>query len=196
MSPEGPAHEGGRIATERDFYRRLLDLGGEQEIEPLLDQALALIVEVTEASMAYVELYDDDSIAPRYEPRYWKGHRLSDQDMASIRASISRGIIARAITEGRTIETPSATDDDRFANLSSVRQHAIQAVLCAPVGKEPARDPGGPLRARRQGAADRRHLPPGPEEARHVHGRGPRARRAVRAPARAAGRPPRPPRRR
>jgi Nif-specific regulatory protein len=131
-SPAAPPG-GERLASERDFYRRLLDLGGEQEIEPLLDQALALIVEVTEASMAYLELYDDDST----QPRYWKATGLSDGDVASIRTSISRGIIARAIGEGSTIETPSATEDHRFSDLGSVRQYAIQAVLCAPVGKAP-----------------------------------------------------------
>ena len=120
-------------ASERDFYRRLLDLGGKQELEPLLDEALALIVDVTSAITAYVELYDDNSTAPRF----WRGYRLSDQDLAKIRTSISRGIIGRAVTEGRTIETPSASMDDRFSDLGSVRQHAIQAVLCAPVGVDP-----------------------------------------------------------
>ena len=126
-----PPTEG--LANERDFYRRLLDLGGQEQIEPLLDQALALIVEVTGAVTGYLELYDD---APG-TPRFWKGHGVSEQDVASIRASISRGIIARAITEGRTIETPSASLDERFQDLGSVRQHAIQAVLCAPVGVQP-----------------------------------------------------------
>jgi Nif-specific regulatory protein len=126
MSATGPANE-------RDFYRRLLDLGGQREIEPLLDQALALIVEVTSASTGYIELYDEESS----EPRFWQGYRCSDDDLAAIRASISRGIIARAIGEGRTIETPSASLDERFADLGSVRQHEIQAVLCAPVGVQP-----------------------------------------------------------
>ena len=121
------------LASERDFYRRLLDLGGKDEIEPLLDEALALIVEVTGASMAYLELYDDNA----NRPRFWKGFRCTDRDVASIRASISRGIIARAIGEGRTIETPSATHDARFSELGSVRQNSIQAVLCAPVGVQP-----------------------------------------------------------
>ena len=132
MSAHEPPHEEG-VASERDFYRRLLDLGVQREIEPLLGESLALIVEVTGASVAYLELYDDDST----QPRYWKGYRLSDHDVESIRASISRGIIARAITDGRTIETPSASNDDRFSDLGSVRQHAIQAVLCAPVGADP-----------------------------------------------------------
>jgi Nif-specific regulatory protein len=123
LSAEPP--EGKRLASERDFYRRLLDLGGTQEIEPMLDQALALIVEVTGASMAYLELYDDDST----QPRYWKANSLSDHDIASIRDSISRGIITRAIGEGRTIEAPS--------DLGDAQEHAIQAVLCAPVGRSP-----------------------------------------------------------
>lgn len=118
------------LASERDFYRRLLDLGSQDELEPLLDQALALIVEVTGATTAYLELHDDEVAAPRF----WRGHRLSANDLASIRASISRGIIARAIGEGRTIETASALLDERFSELGSVRQHDIQAVLCAPVG--------------------------------------------------------------
>jgi len=52
----GGSSQGDGLANERDFYRRLLDLGGQHEIEPLLDEALALIVEVTGASMAYLEL--------------------------------------------------------------------------------------------------------------------------------------------
>jgi Nif-specific regulatory protein len=149
MSGSGLRDEG--IANERDFFRRLLDLGGQSELEPLLDEALALIIEVTGANTAYLELYGDDDT----EARYWRGHRLSDRDVASIRASISGGIIARAISDGRTIETPSATDDARFSDLGSVRQHEIQAVLCVPVGTAPpigvvylqGRTKPGPFRA-------------------------------------------------
>ena len=75
----------GSLASERDFYRRLLDLGGQEEIEPLLDQALALIVEVTGAKSAYLELYDNHG----GEPRYWKGHGCSDEDVEAIRARLT-----------------------------------------------------------------------------------------------------------
>lgn len=121
------------LTSERDFYRRLLDLGTEEELEPLLEAALALIVEVTGATTAYLELTGDEGA-----PRFWRGHRVSAQDVETIRATISHGIIARALLDGRTIETASATDDARFADLGSVRQHSIQAVLCAPVGTRPA----------------------------------------------------------
>ena len=120
-------------ASEREFYRRLLDLGTNDELEPLLEAALQLIVEVTGARTGYIELYSDDAPAPRF----WKGYRISDRDVVTIRTSISHGIIARAISEGRTIETPSATEDERFSELGSVRQHEIQQVLCAPVGQPP-----------------------------------------------------------
>ncbi len=119
-----------RIAVERDFYRRLLDLGGKDEIEPLLEDALALIVDVTGASTGYVELYANHS----ERPRFWRAHHCSDADLESIRDSISRGIIARSVAEGRTVETAAAHADARFADLGSVRQNQIAAVLCTPVG--------------------------------------------------------------
>src|SRR5262245_14489643 len=121
------------LAAERDFYRRLLDLGQADDVEPLLEHALALIVEVTGASTAYLELYDDDDA----QVRFWRGHRCSPGDLDAIRTSISGGIIARALAEGRTIETPSAVVDPRFDEMGSVRRNDIRAVLCAPVGGPP-----------------------------------------------------------
>ncbi len=131
-----PAPARGGLASERDFYRRLLDLGSQEEIEPLLDRALELIVEVTRAEVAYLELRDpdDDGVDG---PIFWKGHGVTDADVESIRRSISRGIIARTLAEGCTVVTASAFDDERFNELGSVRSHEIHAVLCAPVGTNP-----------------------------------------------------------
>ncbi len=127
------ASSGNAGASERQFYRRLLELGANDEIEPLLDGALQLIVEVTGATVAYLELHDERG----NEPRFWRGHGADAAEVAAIRTKISRGIIGRALLEGRTIETPSAELDARFQDLGSVRQFAIQAVLCAPVGVAP-----------------------------------------------------------
>ncbi|HWU86746.1 MAG TPA: sigma-54-dependent Fis family transcriptional regulator [Kofleriaceae bacterium] len=121
-------------SSREAFYRRLLELGNQIEIESLLDEALSLIVEVTGATTAYLELYDDDGSD---RPRFWRGHRCSDEDLESIRQSISRGIIARAISEGRTIESTSARGDPRFQELHSVQRNEIGAVLCAPIGAPP-----------------------------------------------------------
>jgi Nif-specific regulatory protein len=121
------------IASERDFYRRLLDLGTRDDLGTLLDDALGLAMAITGADVAYLELTDDDQEAPRF----WRAQGLDAGALATVRTSISRGIIARAIAMGQVIETPSAQDDDRFASLGSVRKHAIQAVLCVPIGTQP-----------------------------------------------------------
>ncbi len=119
-------------ALEREFYRRLLDLGDQQDVARLLDDALGLIVDVAGAASAYLELHDGDG-----HPRWWRGHGCSDDDLAEIRASISHGIIARAVAEGRTVDTPSARVDPRFEDMASVQTHGIDAVLCAPIGVPP-----------------------------------------------------------
>lgn len=117
--------------SESAFYRRLLELGAQSEIEPLLDEALALIVGVTGATTAYLELYDHT------DQRFWRGHRLDAEDLEAVRSSVSHGIIARSIAEGKTVETQSALGDERFADLGSVQRNSIGAVLCAPIGSPP-----------------------------------------------------------
>jgi hypothetical protein len=67
--------------AERDFYRRLLDLGAANDVEPLLDEAIALIVAVTGAQIAYLELYDDE-LGP---PRFWQAHQVADAQVEAIR---------------------------------------------------------------------------------------------------------------
>ena len=119
-------------SAEPAFYRRLLELGAQREVEPLLEQALALIVEVTAATTAYLELYDEGN-----DRRFWRGHRCEASDVDSIRTTISHGIIARSIADGRTVDTPSAQCDERFADLGSVQRNEIGAVLCAPIGTPP-----------------------------------------------------------
>jgi Nif-specific regulatory protein len=120
---------------ERMFYRRLLDLGlgREGEVAPLLDLALALIVEFTAARIAYLELHHDDATGAGF----WRAHGCTPDDVASIRSSVSRGIIQATLAAGETVETPSAKDDPRFAARGSVQQNEIDAVLCAPIGRPP-----------------------------------------------------------
>jgi Nif-specific regulatory protein len=118
---------------ERVFYRRLLDLGREGEVAPLLDLALAVIVEFTAARIVYLELHHSDVSGAGF----WRAHGCSPVDVASIRSSISRGIIQAAIAAGDTVETPCAKDDPRFAARGSVQRNEIDAVLCAPIGRPP-----------------------------------------------------------
>jgi Nif-specific regulatory protein len=121
------------LERERMYFRRLLELGRAGEIAPLLDHALGLIVDVTAARVAYIELHHDSPT----NPNFWRAHGCTPADLATIRASVSRGIIQATIATGATVETPSAKADPRFSTLGSVQLHAIDAVLCAPIGSPP-----------------------------------------------------------
>ena len=120
-------------AIEREFYLRLLQLGAAAEPEPLLEQALSTIVAASGALMAYLELRDRDDQGSG-PPRYWKAHGCSEEDVVTIRSSISHGIIARTLEAGKVLSTPSAVADPSFRDQPSVLRNSIQAVLCAPIG--------------------------------------------------------------
>src|SRR5262245_8805499 len=126
--------ESTRLRRERDLYRRLLDLGGQEELEPFLREALALIVESTDVLHGYLELHDD-----RGDPGWWIAHNLTAEQVEGVRHAISRGIIAQALATGKTVVTPSAQSDPRFSGLESVRLSQIEAVLCTPIGAAPPR---------------------------------------------------------
>ncbi|WP_433936443.1 sigma 54-interacting transcriptional regulator [Sorangium cellulosum] len=122
-----------QLARERDLYRKLLDLGAQEEIEPFLAEALGLIVDMTGALRGYLELQDERSGAPRF----WMAHGCSEVDVAQIRAAFSEGVIAEAIATRQTITAASALDDPRFRDRKSVQKNRIEAILCAPIGVDP-----------------------------------------------------------
>ncbi|TMA94170.1 MAG: GAF domain-containing protein, partial [Deltaproteobacteria bacterium] len=119
---------------ERDLYRRLLELGRQTTLEPLLQEALSLIVEVVGARQGYLELHSADGRSA--EPRWWIAHGFSPDAISEVRSAISRGIIAMALATGRTIVTSSALLDPRFQTRDSVLRGRIEAVLCAPIGDD------------------------------------------------------------
>jgi len=123
-----------KLRRERDCYLRLLDLGGVDDPEILIREALALIVTATAAQQGYIELYDDAG-----EPEWSLAHELSGAQLDDVRRAISRGIVAEAIASGQVIVTPSAMLDPRFEARRSVRMHRLEAVLCAPIGHNPPR---------------------------------------------------------
>jgi Nif-specific regulatory protein len=128
----GREEDAERLRRERDLYRRLLDLGGQEELEPFLREALSLIVEAVEVQHGYLALYDDGGGAG------WSiAHGLSHEEVEGVRHVVSQGIIAQALATGQTIVTPSAQADTRFSMRDSVRLRHIEAVLCAPIGAPP-----------------------------------------------------------
>lgn len=132
VGDDGLRDDSERVRQERDLYRRLLELGKGDELEPFLEQALALVVEVTLAKRGYLELRDpqsDEADAP------WSvSFGYSEPELLDIQTHISRGIIAEALATGQTVVTQSALLDERFRDRESVRAGKIESVLCAPIG--------------------------------------------------------------
>lgn len=124
-----------QIRRERDLYRRLLALGAQTEIRPLLAEALGLMVEVLGARLGYLELLDDQGAERR--SRWSMAHGLTAAEIDDVRDVVSRGIVAEALATGQTIVTPSALLDSRFQARESVRLRHIEAVLCTPLGQDP-----------------------------------------------------------
>ena len=120
-----------RVRRQRDLYRRLLDLGGQDELELFLNGALRLVVEMTGADQGYLELSD---LAEEDQAAWSMAHSMTESEVDKIRTHISRGIIAEALATGETIATNSALLDARFSERRSVQAAQIGAVICAPVG--------------------------------------------------------------
>ncbi len=124
-----------RVRRERDLYSRLLSLGAQRELETLLAEALGLVVELTGAKRGYLELRGD----PDAEDERWSlANGFSVDEIEQVRSAISQGIIGQALASGETIVTASAVLDPRFRERASVQASGIEAVLCVPIGEDPA----------------------------------------------------------
>ncbi len=123
------SHE--RVLQERDLYRQLVALGNEADVEPLVTQALALITKLAGARRGYIELNDDRDASG--SAGFSEVYGCPEERASQFLSTISRGVIDAAMETGKTIVSASAVADARFSERASVRRHAIQAVLCAPI---------------------------------------------------------------
>ncbi len=105
------------------FYRRLLELDTNPNIEPVLQAALDLLVQVTSASAGCVELFNE-----RREPHYCRARGFNDDELVAVRGLISCGVIAHAVAEGRTVATSSTA-----LVTSAVTATPGTSIICAPI---------------------------------------------------------------
>ena len=124
-----------RLRLERDLFLRLLELGERDDLRPFLRDALALIVEATGSKRGYIEVRSPSGRAD--DPPFFLAHGFAGEEAAAARRGISSNIVAEALSTGRTISTASAVEDPRFSAQASVVAQRIQAVLCAPIGRDP-----------------------------------------------------------
>jgi Nif-specific regulatory protein len=122
-----------RTELERDLYAALLDLYHVDDPREAVRGALALAARTLGAEHGYMEIYRD---ATRSEAETIDTG-LTDEERERAQKRVSRGIIAEAIAEGRTVHTSSALADTRFRERKSVQLKRVGAVVCAPIGDAP-----------------------------------------------------------
>lgn len=116
-----------RIQFQRDFYRLLLDIPiKKQELHSVLDEALSLIAEISDAKRGYLEVSDTKG------NRIFQTFSVANDELENIQNTVSSGIIAEAIRSRTSILLPSAMLDPKFGSRESVQRLAIEAVLCVP----------------------------------------------------------------
>ena len=122
------------MRAERDLYRRLLELGAQDEIEPFIEAALGLVVELADACHGYLELWRrrDGEEAARFALARSGADGVS---AAEIRTQLSQTVIDEVSNSGVAVVTTSAHADPRFSGSGSVQRHKIDAVLCVPIGE-------------------------------------------------------------
>jgi Nif-specific regulatory protein len=122
-----------RVAQERDLYLGLLDLNAETDREAFLARALALIVGTVGAKQGYLELFSSDG----NDASWYHATGFSGDEVERIRTLVSRGVIAHAVATGTVVRTQAAFLDPRFRDRESVQRSKVDAVLCAPIGRDP-----------------------------------------------------------
>ena len=117
------------------FWRQLVQLAlSDAPPAELLADALELVLSATGSDRGLLELQEwADEAAPR-----WRTARdLSASAQDEIVATMSTGILAEALGEGRSVRTAMARTDPRYADRASVVANEIDAVLCTPIGSPP-----------------------------------------------------------
>jgi Nif-specific regulatory protein len=117
------------------YYRSLLDLNVEGAPEELLEEALRLLVQLTGAREGYIEVDDAGSSSVQWSASFG----CDPARVSEIRRTVSHGIMAHAIASGKVVVTAAAHSDPRFEDRESVRDNEIEAVICAPVGRDELR---------------------------------------------------------
>ena len=121
------------ILRDRDFYRALLDLGNHDSLDELLRAALDLLVARVGARETLIEVTGDDGVGVN---RHVAASGCEGQRQEEISSFVSRGIIGEAMAAGRTVITANAAEDPVLGQFESVKKHQLEAVLCAPVGRD------------------------------------------------------------
>lgn len=99
------------------------------DIQEILDTLMAQAIEVLGAERGFVLLRPEDN----QEWQFRSASALDDQMMAEDEFRISRGIVDRVASEGQSITTSDAQQDQRFRQHASVGLYNLRSICCVPL---------------------------------------------------------------
>ncbi|MBI5095803.1 MAG: GAF domain-containing protein [Candidatus Hydrogenedentes bacterium] len=108
------------------LYKATLLLGELHDLDELLRQTLALVVESLTARRGAIVIQEDALNAPRIAARI---SLMGEMD----ELFLSRTLVEHALRTRSAFLTENAQTDPRFSNSQAVKQRGIRAVMCAPL---------------------------------------------------------------
>lgn len=124
----------GRVRRERDLMARILDLDGGSDPGSFLPDALGLALEWTGAKRGYMAVYPPGG-RPE-QPRWWHAVGCEDVEVARIHRAISHGVITSVLTDRQPLRLINAMLDPAWGQRESIRRNNVEAVICAPIGRD------------------------------------------------------------
>lgn len=132
-----------KLLRERDLLARLLTRAWVRDPDAVLDEALRIAVERTDADQGYLAVYDLSRHDP-VRPRWWRSYRMEDGDVLALHASASDlrpapsgGVIRFALSNPDRGHRLEAWRDPRFSFSESARDPTVRSILCCAIGQEP-----------------------------------------------------------
>jgi signal transduction histidine kinase len=122
----------GREDRERRRLRRILDvtetLNSAEEVEDLLDQIVASVLDLCDAEYAFVVLLDDEG-----KPDVRSARTSAPTEGNEIRSKVSRTVLERVLDEQRPVLIHNALDEIGLVDKPSVRSLSLRSIMGAPL---------------------------------------------------------------
>lgn len=103
-------------------------LNSSIDLETVLDQTMAVLVELTGAERAFLMLRDNTTMAMTLRA----SHNIDTQQLSDSAFAISRSIIDMVIASREAVITTNAAADPRFSSKDSVALYALRSIICVP----------------------------------------------------------------
>jgi signal transduction histidine kinase len=111
------------------LYQVSRALGSSLQLEQVLNQVMAAVIQLTGAERGFLMLLDEATGALHLQAaRNFEGKTLDQDDM-----QVSRTLIQTVLQTGEGVVTTNAQSDARFSNQESVVMYALRSILCVPL---------------------------------------------------------------